>query len=218
MRLYLSSFRLGNHAHRIPGLARTQSPRVLACMNALDAKPAEQRQALFQRLVDEFAVLGAGVRELDLRRYFSAPETLGDDLADCDIVWASGGNAFTLLAAMRQSRFPDALAPLLRADRIVFGGHSAGAVVATPTLRGIELVDSADPADAIPPGYAPEIYWDGMALVGYSIAPHYQSDHPESPAIDAVVRYFEDHCMPYRALRDGEAVLVDGDHDMLLTL
>lgn len=218
MRLYLSSFRLGKHTARLIALTGTRRPRVLATMNALDRLPAPRRQELYQQLVDDFSLLGAEVRELDLRDYFSSPDALAQDLADCDLVWANGGNAFTLLTAMKQSGFVSALKTLLDDNRIVYGGHSAGAIVATPTLRGIELVDSADPADAIPPGYAPEIHWDGMALVDYSIAPHFQSDHWESAAIDGVVKYFEEHGMPYRALRDGEAIIIDGDDETHLAL
>jgi dipeptidase E len=207
VRLYLSSFRLGTHASRIVDLVGTRAPRVLATMNALDCLPDAKRQALYRRLVDDFSALGAEVRELDLRQYFSRQDALVDDLATCDLVWANGGNAFTLMAAMRQSGFVEALKKLLEQNAIAYGGHSAGAIVATPTLRGIELVDSA-----------PHIYWDGMGLVGYSVAPHFQSEHPESAAMNAVVQYFEDRRMPYRALRDGEAILVDGDTETYLAL
>ena len=49
--------------------------------------------------------------------------------------------------------------------------------------------------------------WEGLGLLEYSIAPHYRSDHPESEAIETVVAYFEQHGIPYRALRDGEAII-----------
>jgi len=218
MRVYLSSFRLGKHTDRLVALLGRHKPRILAVMNALDGLPATKRQALLQRLTDDFSALDAEVRELDLRQYFSKPEAVREALADCDIVWANGGNAFTLLAAMKQSGFVDALKTLLDEDAIAYGGYSAGAIVATPTLRGIELVDSAEPSEALPIGYPPTIYWDGMGLVSYSLAPHYRSAHPESAAIEAVVQYFEDHEMPYRVLRDGEAIVIDGSEEALLTL
>ena len=40
--------------------------------------------------------------------------------------------------------------------------------------------------------------------------PHYKSDHPESSMIEDAVRYFEDHHITYKALRDGEAILIEG--------
>lgn len=218
MRLYLSSFRLGTHPTRLADLIGARNPRVLAIMNALDALAPLERQSLYRRLVDDFAPLGAEVRELDLRKYFSRPEIIGAALAKCDLVWAGGGNAFTLLAAMKQSGFARALKGLLAEDRLAYGGHSAGAIVATPSLRGIDLVDSPDPVIALPSGYAREIHWDAMGLVPYSIAPHFRSAHRESDAVEAVVQYFEEHAIPYRALRDGEAILVDGDEEIVLPL
>jgi dipeptidase E len=218
VRLYLSSFRLGTHAHRLVELVGKRQPRVLAVMNALDNIDSDKRDTLFQRLHGDFADVGLEIHELDLRDFFASPDALAATLSECDLVWANGGNAFTLRAAMRQSGFDRALHALLARDVIVYGGYSAGAVVATPSLRGIELVDTAEVAEALPPGYQPHIVWEGLGLVPYSIAPHYRSDHFESEKVEHVVAYFQRHDVPYRALRDGEAILVDGDEEMILTV
>jgi len=216
MRLYLSSFRLGNHAHRITELVGRERPRVLAVMNALDAIAVEKRQALYARLCGDLATIGCEPHELDLREYFARPGEIGRALSGCDLVWVNGGNAFTLRAAMRQSGFDEAITSLLDADAIVYGGYSAGAVVAGPTLRGIDLVDSADPADALPLGYGPIITWEGLGLVPYAIAPHYRSDHFESKKMEDVVAYFERHGVPYWALRDGQVIVINGRDEVVL--
>lgn len=217
MRLYLSSYGLGAHADRIVDLVGRDA-RTFVILNALDAAPRPKRDELGARLARDFAGLGLDVEELDLREYFSAERRLVRDLAACDLVWASGGNAFTLLMAMTQSGFREALPELLDRDTLAYGGYSAGAVVAGRTLRGFELVDSADPADSAPLGYAPRIEWDGLELVDYSIVPHFRSDHWESTAIEGVVRFLDEQDMPYRALRDGEAILVDGSYETVLTI
>lgn len=49
---------------------------------------------------------------------------------------------------------------------------------------------------------------DGLGLIGFSLAPHYGSSHPEAAAIDQVVKYFRAHDMPYRTIGDGEALVV----------
>ena len=51
-----------------------------------------------------------------------------------------GGNSFLLLRAMKQSGFDKLIVPLVENDILVYAGFSAGAVLATPTLHGIELV------------------------------------------------------------------------------
>jgi dipeptidase E len=217
VRLYLSSFRLGKHAHRIAELLGRAKPRVLAIMNALDTLPEEKRHGLYRRLCEDFASIGIQPQELDLRAYFT-DATIDRALAGCDLIWTNGGNAFTLRAAMRRSGFDRAVKALLGADAVVYGGHSAGAVVATPSLKGIELVDTADPTEALPPGYGPDLVWEGLGLVPYAIVPHYRSDHVESEKMERVVEYFEHRRLPFRALHDGEAILVNGNEEILLTL
>jgi dipeptidase E len=55
-----------------------------------------------------------------------------------------------------------------------------------------------------------EIIWGGLGFVEFSIAPHYRSAHPESEEIEKVVKYFEENNMPYRALHDGEVLVING--------
>ena len=54
-------------------------------------------------------------------------------------VVAPNRNAFVLRRAMQLSGFDDIIVDLLDADAIVYGGFSAGAVVAAPSLEGIHL-------------------------------------------------------------------------------
>jgi dipeptidase E len=150
------------------------------------------------------ASLGLVTEEVDLRRYFGAGEALRAKLGEFDLVWVMGGNAFVLRRAMKQSGFDDVIIGMLERDEIVYGGFSAGAVVAAPTLRGIELID--DPGE-VPPGYDPEVVWDGLGLIDYSIVPHFRSPHPESAAAERAVRHMTGRGMRYRALRDGEVIV-----------
>ena len=76
----------------------------------------------------------------------------------------------------------------------------------TPTLEGIHLAD--DP-DSNPEGYGDGAIWKGLGIYPYCIAPHFQSDHPETKLIDKSVEYFIEKKIPFIALRDGEAILFD---------
>jgi len=53
--------------------------------------------------------------------------------------------------------------------------------------------------------------WDCLHLLPYAFAPHYKSDHPESADVDRSVEYFIDNHIPFVALRDGEAMVVNGE-------
>jgi dipeptidase E len=48
--------------------------------------------------------------------------------------------------------------------------------------------------------------------VPYAIAPHYESDHPESAAVGRLVTHFIDEHIVFIALRDGQALVIDGEH------
>lgn len=206
VRLYLSSYRIGSHGPRLVRLVGGEM-RAFVIMNGLDASSPSTRRETYERTRGDLMALGFDVRELDLRDYFESSDGLAGHLRECDLVWANGGNAFTLNMALRQSGFASRLKRSLESGAVAYGGYSAGAVVAGDTLRGIELVDSAEPAEAVPPRYRAEISWEGLGLVDYAIVPHYRSDHRESAKIEDVVRYCVKNGIRHRTLRDGEVIV-----------
>jgi dipeptidase E len=205
MQLYLSSYRFGDQASRLRAMAPGGGAVVIA--NALDgADDVGRKNAGTAREIGELRELGFTARELDLRSCFGRPEALSEQLAGVALIWVVGGNAFLLRRALKLSGL-DAYLLARRGDAsLVYGGYSAGAIVVTPTLRGIELID---PPSALADGYDPEVVWDGVGLLPYSIAPHYRSDHPESELIGTVVDYFIANKMLFKALRDGEVIISD---------
>lgn len=215
MRLYLSSYRLGASAFRLKKLLNG-GRRAAVIQNALDFIPAEARRAYAASIYDprdELADWGIEAEELDLRDYFGQPHALKQALSGIDLVWAVGGNAFLLRRAMRQSGFDRIIAELLRDDAIVYGGFSAGAVVATPSLRGIDLMDDPQQLAA---DYDEAILWEGLDLVDFSIVPHYRSAHDEAEAAEKAVSFLEEADIPFQPLRDGEVIVVEGRNVTLL--
>jgi dipeptidase E len=203
MKLYLSSYFLGTEPEQFARLFG-ENKHVAIIMNAADSSDPAKRPSYLQKGIAALAEISLQGEELDLRDYFSNHEALAPRLKHYGGVWVMGGNTFILRRAMRQSGFDQIAPALVQSEQLVYGGFSAGAVVAAKTLKGIELVD--DPKQ-LPEGYDPEIIWDGLGFYEKSIAPHYKSNHPESPAIDKVVEYFDNHAMPYTALHDGEAII-----------
>jgi dipeptidase E len=201
MKLYLSSFLLGKEANRLGSLIHV--PRAVVVANALDNLSAVRKEHLQGQLA-ELRKLGLEVAELDLREYFGAPHRLAQRLSDVGLIWATGGNTFLMRRAMRYSGFDQYITGRKRDESLVYGGYSAGACVAGPTLRGVECVDlpyaSAD-------GYAAEVIWDGLGLIHHSIAPHYKSHHRDSSGAQAMVEYFIENKIPFVALRDGEVLV-----------
>lgn len=204
MKLYLSSYRLGNKTDELVSLLG-DNKKVAIIPNALDfSTDIERRKKSQQREFEDLQNIGLQPEELDLRSYFDKQDSLKEKIADYGLIWARGGNAFVLRRAMYQSSLDRILKELASQDRILYGGYSAGVCVISPTLRGIEIVD--DPT-IVPTGYQTKTIWDGIGLVDFSFAPHYRSDHPESTAIENLVKFYEENNMKYEALSDGEAMI-----------
>lgn len=203
MKLYLSSYRLGDHPEQL-GAMLGENKKVMVISNALFSTDAERLAQGREREINDLRGIGLDPEELDLREYFGKSKDLEEKLYGYGLIWVRGGNVFILRRAMRQSGFDTILRELAKSDDIVYGGYSAGICVIGPTLKGIELVD--DPS-IVPVGYESEVIWDGIGLVDFSFAPHYRSDHPESAAIEKVVEFYQEHHMKYRALKDGEVII-----------
>ena len=209
MRLYLSSYRLGNHANNLLDIVG-KGRRVGIISNALDNLPVESRIEYQNNIYDMCSVfreMGFKPTELDLRQYFDKKDALKEELKNYDLIWVTGGNCFLLRRAMKYSGFDQIITDMLHEDTVVYGGFSAGVCVLGPTLKGIELCDEAA---NVSEGYNSEIIWDGLGLIPFSIAPHYRSNHPEAPMIENVVSYFKDHGMAHYALRDGDVLVCNG--------
>lgn len=210
MRLYLASHRTGDAFAELLRMAGAGA-RVGVVSNAVDFIPPDQREVYRRHVHDpvaDFRAAGLDAYDLDLRAYFRRPEALLVELERTRMVWATGGNVFLLRRAMRQSGF-DALAPgLIWADRLVYGGWSAGACVAAPSLRGLEHMD--DPT-VLAEGYDPQPVWEGLGLVDAAIVPHWRSDYAESEAAEACAAWMRSSGVAHRTLRDGDVLIQNGE-------
>jgi dipeptidase E len=207
VRLYLSSYRMGDNFRRLVDALPAGAP-VVVISNAVDFIPRDDRVAYARNVFDpleQFSSFGLAPRDLDLREYFGRAGELEAALAGVGLVWANGGNAFLLRRAMLQSGLDRVLQRRVPFGDLIYGGWSAGAVVAGPTLRGIELMD--DP-DLVVDGYLSEPVWDGLGLVDFSIVPHFRSPHAEAEAAARVAGWLAAEGLPFRTLRDGEAIIV----------
>jgi dipeptidase E len=208
MRLYLSSFRMGDHPERLLALLDGFGPAAVIA-NATDGYPDGDRTEAVERELNALKELGIVGEELDLRDHFAAGERLTADLARYRLVWARGGNTFLLRYALAASGADTLLTDLLRRDAVVYGGYSAGVCVLAPSLHGLELADSPD---AVPECYGAPAIWDGLGLLDYAIVPHFESpDQPESEASGRMAKRYRAEGVTHRTLRDGQAIVIDGD-------
>jgi dipeptidase E len=205
VRLYLSSFRVGDQPGRLRDLADRDLPAAVIA-NAIDEAMPEERREGVQRELDDLSELGFDVRELDLRDYFESPGQSADELRKYGLVWLRGGNVFVLRYALAGSGADTALVELLREDALVYAGYSAGPCVLGPSLRGFELVD--EPA-GVRAAYGAEPIWEGLGVLDYVIVPHVDSPgHPETGRCNALAGHLQAEGVPHRTLRDGDVLVI----------
>ncbi len=215
MRLFLSSQDFGNYADIAIKLTG-KNKKAAFIKNAQDDKPASERNFSLPEKKHMFEEAGFELfEEIDLRDYFGKADLLRKKLLDFGSIWCAGGNTFILRRAMAASGLDDLLIEWLKEDKILYGGWSAGACIAAPSLRGVEQGDRPHP-DVVPDNYPiKEIVWDGLNLVPFMIVPHYGSDWFKEQA-DASAGYLKENNIPHKILKDGQVIIVDGDKEKFL--
>ncbi len=212
MRLYLSSQGFGNHIKRLKELAGDNRHIVLV-NNAKDGAPREEIDQHVAEKKLEIESAGFSFELLDLRDYFSGKkDQLEKILSSAGVLWVSGGNTFVLRKAFKYSGLDELLIKMLKRDQLIYGGSSAGAIIATPSLHGVEY---GDMPNFVPLGYKAETIWEGLALIDLHLVVHYESDWfaGEAEAMRAALKAKNyDHV----TLSDGEVYVVDGDRKELL--
>jgi dipeptidase E len=205
MKLYLSSFRLGDHPDRLLALLPPAGRLAVIC-NAIDTEDPAVRREMVAAEITWLSELGLTAEELDLR---SAPD-LRARLTQYDGVWVRGGNVFVLRAAMARSGADKILPELIRSEELVYAGYSAGPCVLAPSLRGLELCDDTAAVGG-------EVIWDGLGVLDHAIVPHLDSPgHPETDLVAQVRAQYERDGTPYLAMRDGQVLVVEGEQRRLV--
>jgi dipeptidase E len=211
MRLFLSSENLGVYPDKFLNLLGPNK-KLATVHNAIDDLSKEERKTKVDAHLAQLKSQGFKAFDLDLRDYFGQPEIIAEHLSKCGGIFIFGGNTFILNRALKYSGAGRALYDMVRKNEIAYGGSSAGSIIATPSLRGSEI---GDHPDVTPEGYNDEVIWEGLDFVNFYIVPHYKSDWFGVEA-EAMVDYFKQHRLPYRALQDGQAILINGEKEEFL--
>lgn len=216
MRLFLSSYRAGGHNAELLDFLRGIE-KVAFISNAKDYKTQAERNISMRENFDFWQSLRIEPSEVDLKPYFH--KTGAEKLLDgFDFVWLAGGNAFLLRRALKYSGLDKYLIGRVRSGSLAYGGESAGAILAAPTLRGSEDEDTPDHEDDpnyVPKGYDRKVLWDGLGFLDFVPVPHYQSaDVGES--IVGYIKYLDEHKIPRKTIREDQVLIVDGGSSRVL--
>jgi dipeptidase E len=212
MKLYLSSYRLGNFPDELKRLIGKSNAEVAVCVNALDAIDEDDRSRILNRELEDMKSLGFSVEELDLRNYFGVDGLL-EKMKVYDGIWLSGGNVFILAKAFKQSGFDKVIDQQVKSGNLVYAGYSAAFCVLVSSLHGVELVDDKD---AVALGYEINEVWEGVGLIDFYPIVHFRSDHHESELVEKEYEYVCKNNIKHRTFKDGDVYIVDGEREEVL--
>ena len=204
MKYYLSSYEIGNETEKLKKLV--PKGKIGYIPNARDFTSAdpERRAKRNEKDMGSLRELDLEVEMINLREYFGKQDELKKKLEELGAIFISGGNVFVLRQAMKLSGL-DKILKELENTNFLYAGYSAAGCVLAPSLKGMDIVDPLD----TPYDEQKEILWDGLGFVDFRFMPHWDSNHPESADIDKEIAYCKENNIPYRAIRDGEVIIIE---------
>lgn len=218
MRLYLTSSNLGKFEDVLVGMVG-DNKKALIISNARDHHTVEERKIAVSKDSGFLSKCGFEVTELDLRNYFGKADELRkyvDNYAP-GLIFAMGGNVYSLATTMRLSGMDDILREDLKNDKYVYGGYSAGSMVASYDLRnyadsfGTRLDDSFEETEKM---YG-VLCKDGLGLIDEFIVPHADEEEFKPVCKEAEINITSRGFVPI-VLKDADVVVVDGDSTKIL--
>lgn len=149
---------------------------------------------------------GFNVEYVDLKQYADNTDSLQRKLTDKDVLWFGGGNTFYLRWLIHDLGIENLLQDLVESGK-VYGGGSAGSIVAGPTLKHFETADDMHEA--------PEVLLDGLKLTDKVVLPHMDSMKyaPIMKDIEDKLQADGYHTAP---LTEAQALIVNGPEERIV--
>ncbi|HSW74386.1 MAG TPA: Type 1 glutamine amidotransferase-like domain-containing protein [Candidatus Saccharimonadales bacterium] len=201
MKLFLSSQAIskGQAPYLLDLVAKpAKSIRLAVIENAADVETGSKAWLLRNRHMIESH--GFEVEYVDLRKYAQDLEPLRAKLAAKDVLWFGGGNTFYLRWLLRSTGAENIIKELVHGGT-VYGGGSAGAIIAGPTLHYFEAADE--------PQVSPGIIYEGLSFTDKVIVPHIDNKK-YAPIIQEVEDKLKADGYQTVPLADAQALVVDG--------
>lgn len=134
--------------------------------NAWGVYSPEKSEPYIRAIKDLFTAMDMIVEVIDLLDYSQRQDRLDDTLSKYDGIWITGGNTYYLNWTIHQAGLQNVIRKHCERG-LVYGGESAGAIVAGPTIDHFQAIDN--------PAEAPTIILEGLSLTDVVVVPHYDS-------------------------------------------
>ena len=172
--------------------------------NAADPYPEEsltwlyrEREAIFRT---QFQIIHVNLKDFD------NPKELAAKLSDYDVIWLSGGNTYYLRWLLADTGADEVISRLVKKGK-VYGGGSAGAIMAGPTLKYFDTADD--------PAMAPELYLDGLHFTDTVVVPHADLDKYEG-IMQGIIHNLKQAGFKPLPVNNAQALIINGDDKKLI--
>lgn len=220
MRLFLASQDLGNYAEVLRQMVGTER-RALVISNARDYYGDETCIAVpVKKALANLSKIGIEAERLDLRPYFGKQQKLLEliERKQVGLIFSIGGSVICLATAMHESGIDEIIKQGVFKDKFVYGGYSAGSMVAGNDLSLYQL--DVKPGEEAPLHRVVDItyrlydlapYKHGLELIPQYIVPHIdRADHVD--VMSERVAKIEQAGVETICLDDSDVFIVDGDN------
>ncbi|MFD1804890.1 peptidase E [Pasteurella oralis] len=142
---------------------------------------------------------GAKIDELDIST--ATFEQINEKLNNNDFIYISGGNTFFLLQELKRSGADKLIIQQVNAGKLYIG-ESAGAMITSPNINYVQLMDSREPAPDLVDNNA-------LNLVNFHTLPHYTN----VPFIEATQQIIETYSATLNLvpINNTQALIVNND-------
>ncbi len=178
-----------------------KSANQIKLAHIITASKLEENKSYLEKDVKNLTDLGFQVENIDIEG--KKEEELRKILADKDVIYVQGGNAFYLMKYVRKSGFDKIVKDLIDKG-VIYIGVSAGSYIACPT---IEMANWKHP-DKNVVGLTD---LTGMNLIPFLLSVHYDPQNDEILKSEISTAKY-----PVRILTDKQAILVKGDQITLV--
>lgn len=195
MKLFLAS-NVSESLDHIKEIIKTDPHKVTVAFITTAANPYK-KQTFIERTRNSFSSFGFNLKEIDIAQH--TQEQLYDMLGGIEFIFVCGGNTFYLLEKTLESGFDQVVKYYLKKG-VVYGGESAGSILAGPNIWPIK--------DADDPSVAPSLEkFEGLNLVDFIVLPHMDSEK-YGPVFEKIIEKYNDK---YKLipLKDSQAVIVE---------
>lgn len=207
MKLYLSSYKLGNETEKLKELIKITNGKFGYIPNALDYTDADQLDTKqhCEKDMKDLSQYGATVKILDLKKYFGKENELRIKIRSLGGVYVSGGNTFVLRQAMKISGMDKIILETMKRNDFLYIAYSAGVCLLSPLMDSYAITDNAKD---FPYPEIKEQIWEGLSILNFIFQPHYHSDHPETQSTDKEIQYCVENKILFKAYKDGEVLIL----------